>query len=146
MFNFLEENNIDYRVWEYPQLGNTPAVWTSGHVFYMPASASGERLEATKLLITYLSRNTKEWATAGMPPASLSVRENLDPALVPVAVTYGRSFKRQGRFDIPHPAIIEIIDAGYMPEIDACLNGLKTVEEALNDANEAVQMILDRGF
>ncbi|MDC7242109.1 MAG: ABC transporter substrate-binding protein [Spirochaetales bacterium] len=147
MFNFLEDNEMDYSVWEYPQLGDKqPAVWTSGHVMYMPASLSGEKLDATKDLITYLFNNTTKWATAGMPPASMPVRNNLDPADVPIAVTYGSSFARQGRFDNGHTAITEIIDNGYAPELDACLNGLKTVEQALADANAAVQAILDRGF
>ncbi|MDA3956722.1 ABC transporter substrate-binding protein [Oceanispirochaeta sp.] len=147
MFNFLEDNKMDYSVWEYPRIGKKQAaVWTSGHVFYMPAGLSGEKLAAAKDLINYMFNNTKEWATAGMPPASLSVRNSLDPAEVPIAVTYGKSFARQGRFDQGHVAITEIIDKGYMPELDACLNGLKTVDEALNDANDTVQSILDRGF
>jgi len=147
MFNFLEDNNMDYSVWEYPQLGDRqPAVWTSGHVMYMPASLSGAKLKATKDLIAYLFNNTTKWATAGMPPASMPVRNSLDPAEVPIAVTYGASFARQGRFDTPHIAITEIIDNGYMPELDACLNNLKTVDQALADADAAVQAILDRGF
>lgn len=145
MYNFLVDNKVPFGVWEYPQIGDKKAaVWTSGHVMYMPASASGANLAATKKLITYLSQNTSQWATAGMPPASLKVRNALKASEVPIAVTYGASFKRQGQFDIGHLAITEIIDKGYAPELDNALNGLKTVDQALKDANKAVQEILDR--
>lgn len=145
MYNFLEDNNVDYSVWEYPQIGNVEAsVWTSGHVLYMPAGLDGEKLAATKQLIAYIFNNTATWATAGMSPASMSVRASLDPEEVPVAAVYGKSYARQGRFSQAHIAIGEIIDGGFMPELDACLNGLKTVDEALTDANKTVQAILDR--
>jgi len=147
MFNFLTDNGVDYTVWEYPQLGDKKAaVWTSGHVLYMPSTIPDSKKEAVTELITYLFNNTKKWATAGMPPASMAVRATLDPAEVPIAVTYGESFAKQGRFDTAHIAITEIIDNGYMPELDAALNGLKSVKQALDDADSAVQSILDRGF
>ena len=145
IYNFLTDNKVNYGVWEYPQLGDKkPAVWTSGHVMYMPATASGANLAATKKLISYLAQNTATWATAGMPAANLKVRNALKASEVPVAVAYGASFKRQGQFDIAHVSISEIIDKGYAPELDNALNGLKTVDQALKDANKAVQEILDR--
>lgn len=145
MYNFLVDNKVPFGVWEYPQLGEKrPAVWTSGHVMYMPATESGANLAATKRLINYIAQNTAQWATAGMPPANLKVRASLKAAEVPIAVTYGASFKRQGQFDVGDVAISEIIDKGYAPELDSALNGLKTVDQALKDANKAVQDILDR--
>ena len=145
MYNFLVDNKVPFGVWEYPQLGDKkPAVWTSGHVMYMPASETGTNLAATKKLINYIAQNTAQWATAGMPPANLKVRNSLKASEVPIAVTYGASFKRQGQFDIGNVAISEIIDKGYAPELDSALNGLKSVDQALKDANKAVQDILDR--
>jgi ABC-type glycerol-3-phosphate transport system substrate-binding protein len=142
--NFAVDSKVDFGVWEFPRLGDKKdAVWTSGHVMYMPADAKGERLAATKKLIAYLNANTTTWATAGMPAANMKVRNKLDPKVVPIAVTYGKSFARQGRFDRGHVAITEIIDKGYMPELDAACNGLKSVDQALKDANAAVQAILD---
>jgi len=145
MDNFLVDNKVPFGVWEYPQLGDKKAaVWTSGHVMYMPATAAGANLAATKKLVNYIAQNTATWATAGMPAANLKVRNSLKASEVPVAVTYGASFKRQGQFDIGNAAITEIIDKGYAPELDNALNGLKTVDQALKDANKAVQEILDR--
>jgi ABC-type glycerol-3-phosphate transport system substrate-binding protein len=145
IYNFLVDSKLNFGVWEYPQFGDKKAaVWTSGHVMYMPATESGDNLVAAKKLITYLSQNTATWATAGMPPANLKVRAALKASEVPVAVTYGASFKRQGQFDTGNVAITEIIDKGYGPELDSALNGLKTVDQALKDANKAVQDILNR--
>jgi len=145
IYNFLVDSKVPFGVWEYPQFGDKKAaVWTSGHVMYMPVNESGDNLKAAKKLITFLSQNTAAWATAGMPAANLKVRNALKFSEVPVAVTYGASFKRQGQFDVGHKAITEIIDKGYAPELDNALNGLKTVDQALKDANKAVQEILDR--
>jgi ABC-type glycerol-3-phosphate transport system substrate-binding protein len=145
IYNFLTDNKVPFGVWEYPQLGEKKAaVWTSGHVMYMPVGESGANLAATKRLINYIAQNTRTWATAGMPAANLKVRASLKFEEVPVAVTYGKSFARQGRFDNGNVAITEIIDKGYAPELDSALNGLKTVDQALKDANANVQAILDR--
>lgn len=144
-YNFLVENKVPFGVWEYPFLGDKkPAVWTSGHVMYMPVNESGANLAATKKLINYIAQNTKVWATAGMPAANMKVRNALKFEEVPVAVTYGKSFARQGRFDTANVAITEIIDKGYAPELDSALNGLITVDQALKNAQENVQAILDR--
>lgn len=145
MYNFLVDNKIPFGIWEYPQLGDKKAVvWTSGHVMYMPVNESGANLAATKKLINYIAQNTSTWAKAGMPAANMKVRNSLKFDEVPVAVTYGKSFARQGRFDNANVAITEIIDKGYSPELDSALNGLKSVDQALKDANDAVQAILDR--
>jgi ABC-type glycerol-3-phosphate transport system substrate-binding protein len=145
MYNFLVDNKIPFGVWEYPQLGDKKAaVWTSGHVMYMPVNEKGANLAATKKLINYIAQNTKTWATAGMPAANMKVRASLTFEEVPVAVTYGKSFARQGRFDNANVAITEIIDKGYSPELDSALNGLISIDQALKNAQDNVQAILDR--
>ncbi len=62
----------------------------------------------------------------------------------PSAKVLGDSFMEFGQYDVAHECIQEVIDVAYMPELDAIFNGIKTVEEGLNDANSRIQDILDR--
>ena len=53
------------------------------------------------------------------------------------------SFMADGRYYKAHPGIQEI-QQGYEPELDVALNDIKSVDQALQDANERVQGVLDR--
>jgi len=141
--NRSEEAGIDWVVWEFPTLFDNPAVWISSHVIYAPTTLTGEKLEAAKRLISYLSEHGLVWATSGQPPARISVQEQLTMEEFPSTTVFKDSFMRQGRYYKAHPAIQEI-QQGYEPELDAALNGVKSVDQALQDANDRVQSVLDR--
>jgi multiple sugar transport system substrate-binding protein len=64
-----------------PNIGGTPAVWSSSHNFVLTSQAGRDanKVQAAKFFIDYMSRQSTEWAKAGMIPARNSVRE--DPAV-----------------------------------------------------------------
>lgn len=143
--NFVVEQGIDFTAWGLPQWGDVkPAAWVSSHVIYMPATLSGEKLDAAKRLIVYLSEHGVDWAASGQVPARISQQEALDPETYPSNIAIGRAFQEYGVPELPSPYSIELV-AAFEPEIDAALNNLKTIDQALNDANERIQEILDRG-
>jgi ABC-type glycerol-3-phosphate transport system substrate-binding protein len=144
MLNFNDENEINWGVCPLPQFGDQPATWTSSHVIYTPTSLEGEKLDAAQRLIGYLTSQGLVWATSGQPPARVSQLEAMTLEEFPSAKVLGDSFMEFGRYDTANECIQEIIDIGYMPELDSIFNGIKTVEEGLNDANARIQDILDR--
>lgn len=145
MRNFNVEQGVNYTAWGLPQWGPVqPAAWESSHVIFVPATLSGEKLEATKRLIVYLSDHGVDWAASGQVPGRISQQEMLDSETYPSNIAIGRAFQEYGVPELAHPYSIEII-AALEPEIEAALNDLKSIDQALNDANAAIQAILDRG-
>jgi ABC-type glycerol-3-phosphate transport system substrate-binding protein len=143
--NFVVEQGVDFTTWGLPQWGDVqPATWVSSHVIYVPATLSDEKLDAAKRLIVYLSDHGVDWAASGQVPGRISQQEVLDPESYPSNIVIGRAFQEYGVPELAHPYSIELV-AAYEPEIDAALNDLKSIDQALDDANERIQAILDRG-
>jgi len=144
MLNFNNDAGINWNICPFPQIGDEKGVWTSSHVMYVPTTLEGDRLEAAKRLISYISDHGLVWATSGMPSARVSVQEEIGASSdLPSAKLLGESFQEFGHYDYAMPCIQEVILA-YEPELDAIYNGTKTMEQGLADANSRVQDILDR--
>lgn len=141
--NFMRDSGLNWDVWPMIQIGPEPAARMSSHVLHTPATAEGERLEAAKRLITYLSDNGLTWAGSGQVPARFSVQEQLDPEEHRSVLVFAESFNRQGRIETPHPLKQEI-SAAWQPEVDGVWNNVTTPEEGLRVADERVQDVLDR--
>jgi len=144
-FVTLDNPDLNWTAHGLPQWGDVrPATWVSSHVLYYPASLTGEKLEWARQLAIYLSEQGLYWATSGQVPARLSQRAELDPEVFPSNIAIGRAFEEYGVPELPSAYSTELV-AAFEPEIDAALNNLKTIDQALNDANERIQSILDRG-
>ncbi len=143
-FLVLDNPEIEFTTWPLPQLGENPAAWMSAHVFYIPATTTGDRLAAVQTYIKWISDNNVLWAESGQIPARLSAQEQLDPGTYPSNIVYADAFNAFGHFDPLTPAIVEMNQA-LDPELDAVLNGQKSVEEALNAAAERMNAVLARG-
>ena len=94
--------------------------------------------------LKWISANQAHWATSGQVPALLSVQASLDAESFPSNVVLGASFSDHGVLDFTSTVTAELYQMGLEPELNAALNNQKTVEEALNDAAERMQAILDR--
>lgn len=142
--NFATDSaDFEWQSWPQVQWGPQPATWFGIHTWMMPISAEGEKLEAAETLIQWVSENQVPWAGSGQVPARLSAQAALDPVNYPTNILLGQTFSDYGILDYQSVAIQEMY-AALDPELDAALNGLKTVEEALNDAAERMQQVLDR--
>jgi ABC-type glycerol-3-phosphate transport system substrate-binding protein len=142
-FLVLDNPDVKYTVWPMVQLGDQPATWISAHVFYIPSTTTGDKLVAVQKYIKWISDHNIDWAESGQIPARLDAQADLDPAVYPSNVVFAQAFNEFGHFDVQAPAIVELTSA-LDPELDAVLNGQKTVEEGLNAAAERMQAILDR--
>ncbi|GAA2911533.1 extracellular solute-binding protein [Streptosporangium fragile] len=68
-----------------PNIGGTAAVWASSHNFVMTSQAGKDpdKVQAAKFFIDHMSRQSTEWAKAGMIPARNSVRQDPGVADLP---------------------------------------------------------------
>lgn len=143
-FLVLDNPEIEYTTWPMVTLGENPATWMSAHVFYIPVTTQGEKLAAVQKYIKWISDNSILWAESGQIPARLSIQAELDPETYPSNIVYAEAFNEFGRFDELSPSIVEMTSA-LDPELDAVLNGQKSVEEGLNAAAERMNAVLARG-
>ncbi len=143
--NFSRTIDVNSKAIAFNQFGAEPAAWFGMHTFFVPAILEGERLEAVETLLQWISANQGHWALSGQVPALLSVQASLDPENFPSNIVMGASFADHGVLDFSSTVTAELYRVGLEPELNAALNGQKTVEQALNDAAERMQAILDRG-
>lgn len=144
--NFATDSaDFAWKAWPQVQWGEQPGTWFGAHTFMLPVGLEGEKLEAVQTLIQWVSENQVAWAASGQVPARLSAQAALDPENYPSNILLGETFGAYGVADYQSTAIQELY-AALDPELDAALNNLKTVEQALNDATERMQQVLDRAF
>ena len=125
------------------QAGPNPGAMFGAHVFLIPANTTGEKLDAVKKMMVWMSDNNAIWAGSGQVPARISIRDSLDPALYPSNMTIGQSFQTAGHMETPNTVQTDI-NTAEDPELNAAMNGQKTAQQALDDANARIQQILDR--
>jgi ABC-type glycerol-3-phosphate transport system substrate-binding protein len=145
--NVLVEQHpeIEFTVWPMWQAGPNPGTWVSAHVLFLSPTLEGDRLAAATTFIEWLSNHDTMWAESGQVPARISSQEALDPENFPSNIVFGQGFQNGGAFAPQIPNVTEVLGT-LDQEINAAINNQKTVEQALNDANERMQAILDRGM
>jgi ABC-type glycerol-3-phosphate transport system substrate-binding protein len=139
----LLQSDINSMAWRNVQWGDQPAAWFGAHVFMLPYDTEGEELDAALSLIQWVSENQVAWAASGQVPARISAQEALDPENYPSNILLGQTFAEYGVRD-PDTTVTQELYALLDPELSNALNGIKTAEEALNDAAELMQQALDR--
>lgn len=85
--NDLKANARDLR-WgmsPVPNIGGTAAVWSASHNFVLTSQGAQDKnkVTAAKFFIDYMSKQSTEWAKAGMIPARNSVRADQAVAALP---------------------------------------------------------------
>lgn len=77
--------NLRWRMSPIPVIGDGAAVWSASHNFVLTAQAAKDenKMRAAKFFIDHMSKQSTEWAKAGMIPARNSVREQAEVADLP---------------------------------------------------------------
>jgi len=75
--NDLKGANVPFELAPVPQIFDQPLVWANSHNFYITRQSSQDanKLQAAKVFIDWMSKQSGKWAGAGMIPARTSVRE-----------------------------------------------------------------------
>ena len=89
-------------------------------------------------------RRQVDWAASGQVPARLSAQADLDPVNYPSNILLGQTFTEYGVMD-PRTTVTQELLTYLDAELSNALNGMKTPEQALNDAAKLMQEALDRG-
>jgi ABC-type glycerol-3-phosphate transport system substrate-binding protein len=145
MYTFFDtQEDLETILWPYPPLGperGSTIMWS--HTFAAPRDLEGAKLDATMRLIKYLSDHSDYWtANAGMPTARISLRDEDLKAEVWTLATFDEQFRAEGVMEFSSDQFSEIMDA-VEAEWSAALTQQKTVEEALNDAAQRIERVLD---
>ena len=125
-----------------PQFGPVPAVWGGSHLMAMPAKISPERRSAAWTFIKYLSDHSLEWARGGQVPVRKSI----------LASAEFRRLKVQYEFSKKLPRVVylpqSVATNQVLPFCDACveaiLNRIKPMDEALSEAARRINHVLER--
>jgi ABC-type glycerol-3-phosphate transport system substrate-binding protein len=141
----IEQTDIKGMAWPNFQFGPKKATWFGVHTWMVPVNLEGEKLEAVKTLIQWACQtdNQMAWAGSGQVPALLSSQAKLDSKTYPSNITFGKTFSEYGFIDYVSTVTQELYSA-LDPEIDAALNNTKSAKQALDDAAQRMQEILDR--
>jgi ABC-type glycerol-3-phosphate transport system substrate-binding protein len=145
---FLNQANlftdINSMAWPNWQFGPNKATYFGAHTFMIPASLDGDKLDAALRMIQWVSEHDIDWAASGQVPARLSAQAELDPELYSSNILLGQTFTDYGVQD-PRSTVTQEMLTYLDAELSAALNGMKSPEEALDDAAERMQDALDRG-
>jgi multiple sugar transport system substrate-binding protein len=78
--NDLKENDTPFGIAAVPTIGDGDAVWANSHNFFVTRQATQDdnKYDAARVFIDWMSKQSADWAGAGMIPARTSVRESAD--------------------------------------------------------------------
>jgi len=137
-----EQKGLEYAGAPVPSFGPKRAVWGGSHMLCMPKSLSPERARLVWRFMRYLSDHSLDWAEGGQVPVRRSLLRQ--PRFRRMRVQY--AFAKQLPYVVFEPAshksteIMPFYDAA----IEAALLGIKTPQDALNEAARRIQQVLDR--
>jgi ABC-type glycerol-3-phosphate transport system substrate-binding protein len=114
------------------------------HIFALPVGIDDAAMERSTALIEWLSNSGKTWATSGQIPARLSVQQDPEVQSIWSVKSAAENFNNYGQTDVPHKAFIEIQTA-WEAAISAAVANTTPLEQAMQEGNDAIQAILDRG-
>ncbi len=120
------------------------AVRFDSHMMVVPEGVADPNLKAAKDLIIWLGDNGETWATSGQVPARLSVQKKESVQAIESVKVAAEQFSEIGRAGQSHKSINEIVTA-YEAGFSAALAGTTPPQQAMEEAQSAVQAILDRG-
>jgi ABC-type glycerol-3-phosphate transport system substrate-binding protein len=138
-----EQTDINWQAWPVLPIGDQRAAWIGSHVFVVPNTTTGEKLEAVSTMLQWVTDHQVDWAASGQVPARISSQEALDPENYPSNILLGQTFQEYGQLEPQCIVILEIEDA-LNPELSAALNDQKSPQQALDDAAARIQAVLDR--
>ncbi len=137
-----EQKGLEYAGAPVPSFGPRRAVWGGSHMLCMPKDLSPERAQLVWRFMRYLSDHSLDWAEGGQIPVRRSLLNQ--SRFRRMRVQY--AFAKQLPYVVFEPAshksteIMPFYDAA----IEAALLGIKSPQDALNEAARRIQQVLDR--
>ena len=78
--NDLKGANVKFGIAPIPKIGDQEAVWANSHHFFISSQSAKDdnKFDAARVFIDWMSKQSAEWAGAGMIPARKSILESGD--------------------------------------------------------------------
>lgn len=137
-----EQEGLEFAGAPCPQFGPVPAVWGGSHLLAMPAKISSERRQASWVFIKYLSDHSLDWAKGGQVPVRKSILAR--PQFRRMTVQYQFSRKLPYVVYLPQSTAINQVLPFCDAAVEAILNRIKPMDEALSEAARRINNVLER--
>ena len=126
-----------------PTIGSKPAVWASSHNFVVTSQAQKDtnKLQASKVFISWISDHSIDWAKAGQIAARASVRESPEFQELEVQNIAAQQLDYV-KFPPAVPGIGEITAPTFELAVNEAVLGKKSPKEALDDATQKANELL----
>ena len=137
-------DDLDWAAAPVPQIGSEQAVWSSSTHWVFPANKgqNEDKTAAAAVFVKWMNDNSLGWAETGELPADNAVRE--DPSLLeqwPNLAPFMDELE-YARYETVSPGIGEA-NAQITLALNEALSGKKTPQEALDDAADKANQILE---
>jgi multiple sugar transport system substrate-binding protein len=143
MNEWAKVKSLDWGAAPLPQIGDQPAVWASSHNFVVTSQAQKEpnKLQASKVFISYISDHSIDWAKAGQIAARASVRESPEFQALEVQNIAAQQLDYV-KFPPAVPGIGEITAPTFELAVNEAVLGKKSAKAALDDATSKANQLL----
>jgi multiple sugar transport system substrate-binding protein len=126
-----------------PQIGPQPAVWASSHNFVVTSQAQKDpnKLQASKVFISWISDHSIDWAKAGQIAARASVRESSEFQQLEVQNIAAQQLDYV-KFPPAVPGIGEVTAPTFELAVNEAVLGKKSPKAALDEATNKANALL----
>jgi multiple sugar transport system substrate-binding protein len=134
---------LEWGASELPQIGSQPAVWGSSHNFTVTTQAQKDpnKLQASKVFISYISDHSIDWAKAGQIAARASVRETPEFQALETQSIAAQQLDYV-KFPPAVPGIGEVTAPTFELAVNEAVLGKKSPKAALDEATKKANELL----
>ena len=125
-----------------PVFGRHPGVWGNSHMMCVPKGISPEHRKAAWTFIKYLSDNSLEWAKGGQVPVRKSILATPEFRKLPVQYEFSKELPYV--VYSPPSTMLNQIFPFCDAAVEATLNRIKPMDEALAEAARRTNTVLER--
>ncbi len=144
--NDLKGAGVPFGIAPLPQIGEQQAFWANSHNFYVSTQATSDdnKYQAARVFIDWISRQSGEWAGAGMIPARTSVRESeavTGSVQAPIAEQIDNM-----RFLPPVPGLGDVQTQTLEIAVANAVLGKQSPDEALTEAADKATSLMEENL
>jgi multiple sugar transport system substrate-binding protein len=143
MNEWAKVKSLEWGASELPQIGSQPAVWGSSHNFVVTTQAQKDpnKLQASKVFISYISDHSIDWAKAGQIAARASVRETPEFQALETQSIAAQQLDYV-KFPPAVPGIGEVTAPTFELAVNEAVLGKKSPKAALDEATKKANEML----
>ncbi len=141
---FKQRKDVEWGAEVLPRVGAERATWAGSHNFIIPQQREQDpnKLQASKVFINWISKNSAEWAKAGQVPARASVRDSQTFKSLKEQSIFAEQLSYV-HFSPKLPGFDDIDRNALHPGLNKALLLTAEPKAALDEANERANQLLE---